>query len=307
MGKLSFTAARTLPMRIVAIACVTLAPALAQESEPATETIECRNGRYGDLSLFLTELGTGGIVPGVITSTLQASASFAEVSNCDSKTTTTVIPIGSCVVQPFRPSLSATPSTDTPVVRSFDAGSLLRLKTPDRELELSRYIGGPTTGYLNQDFGPGSNKLPNGKYTLSGEGGRDIPAFSVDFDVSTMSIMKPNGGLTNPTPISGQTPVTVEWNGGEAVNLPVTVGITVYGASAATAGIACRIQDGKEGKFTFPQSAWSLIPAELRAGTIGAVGVTGAGEVKLSVPQLDDGLNVSFQAFGRLGYVMLTP
>lgn len=192
------------------------------------------------------------------------------------------------------------------------------LKTPAREIRVPRFISGPATSYYlleSRRLSPEEILNPNpanaviqpGKYTLSAEGGRDLPSFSEEFEVSPLVITRPSGTLTAPGMISGQAPMTIEWTGGDNANGPASVSVSLYGSAATDRyQVLCQLKDAREGKFTIPESAWSAVPARVRAGSIAVVSVVGGMQKTLPVPGTD-GLDLIVPVPFSFVYGMLTP
>lgn len=300
--------------RILLLLALPVTASLAQPLPFATApletvTTECRNGTYGGLTL--------SEISGATTLT----ASFASVSDCDSATTVETLPAGACAVQTATaasaaPVRSARPSTSTPVVRSLDIGPQLTLTTPAaRELTLARTIFGPTTGYSFQEFRtPTPAELLNpvrpnqvvvpGKYSISAEGGRDLPAFREEFEVKAAAMTRPAGTLLAPATLPSATPPTIEWSGGEAANAPATVSVSF--STATRHSITCQLRDGRDGKFTIPEAAWNAVPAQTRAGSFAVFSFFGGMQMTLPLSGTD-GVDVTVPFLSLVGYALLTP
>lgn len=262
-----------------------------------TVRAECQNGRQGGLSMFETS--------GVLT----ISASFGQVDECDSVSIAEQLPFGACEVRgpQTEPPTASTgrgePSSATPITRSLDVGPHLTLRTPTREIRVPRLIFGPSTFYtltesrrlsteerLNPN--PANLTIQPGRYTLSAEGGRDLPSFSEEFEVTPfpITVTRPAGTIAAPAQSPANTPLSIEWRGGDGSNGPGSVSVSIFGAAGAASqyGITCSIRDLREGRFTIPEAAWNAVPAAARGGSFAAVSVTGGFQQRsISVPGVD--------------------
>lgn len=282
-----------------------------------TESFTCQNGSAGSLVILESSVG------------LIFSGSLGRVESCDSTTTYQVVQMGACSLAIIdteapatAPGFITTPSTTTPAIYSYDAGPALFLRGPnDREIRIERQISGPSTSYSFQEFrlpdfsNPLAPAAPNqfirdGRFTLRGEGGRDVPAFERGFDLRIPRITKP----LNLSTASGQNPPTLDWTAGDSMTEPVQIQATVSGTSGATPGarsrrysITCRVPNGRAGTFTFPAATWNAIPAEVRTGGLAGLALFPTGPTAvLDVPELEKGLRIDVQQSATVTLV-LTP
>lgn len=238
--------------------------------------------------------------------TLSASVNFLQVDDCNSVNLTEQLPFGACEVrgprteQPTAFADRGEPSSSTPIVRSLDIGPHLTLRTPTREIRIPRSIFGPSTIYSytesrrlsTEEFlnpNPANLTIQPGKYTLRAEGGRDLSSFSEEFEVIPfpITITRPGGTITAPAQSPANTPLSIEWRGGDSSNGPGSVSVSIIG-DASRYVITCSLRDMREGRFTIPESAWNAVPAGARAGSLSAVSVTGGFQQRsISVPGMD--------------------
>lgn len=261
------------------------------------ETEECQNGAAGQIGIFE---GFG---------TISVAGTFGRISDCGSRITYSTLPIGGCSARlltttaTLRPS-EASPSPTTPVISYLDAGPSIKVRGPEREVESLRLISGPLTTYqFSEQRSPSIDELLSGisnqslvkpgKYSISAEGGRDIPAFQAEFDFEPMLITRP----TRAAPVSASQPPTIEWSGGASVKERMDLQIQLSANDPRRRyQVVCRLRDGTAGAFTIPDSTWSQVPAEFRtAGTMSVTLSVASAHVTIPVPNVDGGLRVVMQ------------
>ncbi len=135
----------------------------------------------------------------------------------------------------------------------IDAGSSLALSGQAGALTLT-----PTrTGEYQVLFGsaPNGRNLPPGTYSITGGGGRDVPAFSATLNVGGNVVWTNKAAVSV---IDRSQPLTVTWSGGPS---PGYVLIGGYAGSefGDLAGFVCA-EDSSKGSFTIPSFILSTMP-----------------------------------------------
>lgn len=273
---------------LIAASVLATVPSRAQTVEnDYTETVACENGTFGALSVGDTGFYT------------YAAGSFMRSSDCASRNTFSRIPMGQCRIRNRRgttlpPQYPGTPSPTTPVISLLDVGPDITLRGPRGEVVLNRDVQGPNTQYatplprLTAPALPAAPFVVAGRYSVSWAGGRDLGAFQGEFDFEPLVLKTPVNGAA----ISGDRPVTLTWSGGDfaivdelMVNASVTSGVETY-------DINCRIANGKDGSFTFPEGIWSQLPATLRASGAATLQLGSTSTLAVPHPDLESGLRV---------------
>ena len=158
---------------------------------------------------------------------------------------------GSCSVVKLDPSkLDYTDNIDLSSNSSpLDGGSTLTLSGPSTNMTLNG-LDGNTTLFDGSDV-PGlpsmQSFLTDGDWTLSGQGGRDIGAFSAPFTLKNQFKV-----ATLPTAITRGQPMNLSWSGGGSSDSD-TVRIIAFGArNSGTVPVVLCTAAAKSGSFTVP-------------------------------------------------------
>jgi len=133
--------------------------------------------------------------------------------------------------------------------------------------------------------------LTASSYTLSGVGGREIGAFSFNFNFARVRIIGPaKGQIVNPSQ-----PLTITWSGGEYVRDYFVVNAAVVDtAGTMVTAVSCTIAGGRSSSFTMPSWVWSQVPQYSGgSGFVSAGGGSYFDQVTTSVPGLDYGLGLN--------------
>ena len=246
----------------------------------------CREGTYGWLHLGeLYSQGAPQFTPDILReSTINLiSAQFLRVSGCVDLPT---VGIGSCTVltsdsRPPQP--QPTPPPPQVTLSYLDAGPELTLRSPLAEKRLLRQ----SILYQAPSVFPDSIFLAPGKYRISGTGGRDLGAFSQEFDFSPLRITIPNPGSM----VDVSRPLTVTWSGGAKSDY-FQISATVATLSGPSTIIRCTRSGMGAASFTFPDWTWTQIPAGSRIGSVTVLGASSLDAVTVPVPGLDHGLAI---------------
>ena len=285
------------PSMIAAIISYLLALPLARGQSGNTDNVEmlaCENGTFGELGL----IDAGAIL-------ISGNAGFLLITDCASKTSVAITPVGECSVKVGRDvSVAAapigTPSPTTPVFSYLDVGPGIVISGPQSELKLNRSVSGPVTTYDGRIDKPALPFLVAGHYEVSVPGGRDIAAFRAGFDFTPLALTSP----ASQTNLSSQKPLTVTWSGGEFMPGDLFANI-ILANSTDTFTASCRLADGNSGSYTFPDAVWTRIPSSLFSLSSVTVQVAGSTLKTLSVPELEKGLRVRIPQASSVFYFTL--
>ena len=155
-------------------------------------------------------------------------------------------PAGACIV-------TREPSVPDGIhTRFLDAGPSLNINGPLGQRTMSQM-----RGQYQISFGSGfsTGLVPPGVYTISGTGGRDIPAFSSSLTVSNAITWTNKAASTS---IDRSQPLTVTWAGASVPGY-VMIGASVHTINENTT-LACT-EDSAKGSFTIPAFALAALPA----------------------------------------------
>jgi hypothetical protein len=152
---------------------------------------------------------------------------------------------GTCSVLKSAPSGAGSDS------RALDAGPSLTINGPFGSGVLKSFAKG---GY-EADLGPGfGSTLPPGTYQITGNGGADVPSFTVSFTMATAIVWSNKTAVST---IDRTQPLTVTWSGA-----PGTGHVLIGGWSRGTesTAFAC-VEEAAKGSFTIPSNLLMELPA----------------------------------------------
>jgi hypothetical protein len=281
------------------------------------ESLACADGSWG--FLYVLEVSSTPVPGADVTGTTQsAQGQFARSTGCIRFQNP---PVGTCSVssrvageagaapEPLQPSQEQPPITITPL----DAGPAITLSAPQGQRRLVR--AGPV--YMSDSAAPVTDPplFTPGTYRVSGEGGRDVPAFNVPFEFAPIRIASPaRGSLVNLNQ-----PPTITWSGGQfardllgiSLILRDYIGSPIMSFDDLSTQINCTLPGGSAGSFTIPEWIWAQVPSvhgnaasTLKYGYVNVSGGSLRQPFRLPVPSLDYGLNVHM--YTSQGYTFQT-
>ena len=122
------------------------------------------------------------------------------------------------------------------------------------------------SGLLGQG-GSGSPTLTQGTYTMAGNGGADIGAFTAKMDFPSDLVWTNENAVADPIP--RQTPLAIQWTGGGTGLVQITgAGLTASTSAATGAVFTCTAQ-ASAGAFTVPVSVLQQMPVITNQGANG--------------------------------------
>jgi uncharacterized protein (TIGR03437 family) len=220
-------------------------------------------------------------------STYSGSASFNRFTAAQLTTSTSLfgIPsVGSCSVANFT---GTSPPGVTPALAlGLNAGKAITVTPPSAGAVSLTESGGVTGVYTSPPSGTtgGFSALPAGTYTVSGAGGVDVGAFSLNIPVQTPLTWTNETAITTapttglPGTVVRANPLKLTWTGGDPNGFAVILGFSASGTGpSALGGVFFCIAPIAPGSFTVPAPALlALPPTPSNAIAILGVGSTAA-------------------------------
>jgi uncharacterized protein (TIGR03437 family) len=173
--------------------------------------------------------------------------------------------VGACTVSWIRGGAAAT----APIVpKTLDEGSSISVKGPNGSATLAKtaaagqIVYGGTLG----SAGASSNFLSAGSFTVSGNGGADVGAFSAVLPFPGAVTWTNKDSISSITRASGQ---TITWSGGDANTTILIGGSSVTGSSADSVGatFSC-VARASDGSFTIPSQVLLALPPSVQVSGV---------------------------------------
>jgi uncharacterized protein (TIGR03437 family) len=206
--------------------------------------------------------------------------------------------IGSCIVYDFvYSSTSTTPPITLPA--GLNAGPQITVTGPNGTKELTPIAS--QTGLYTDDFSgtPPTPYLSAGSYTITGPGGPDVGAFTVDLTVP-QPLTWTNMSAISASPITRSQGVTVNWTGGASGSYVSITGESLNLNAAMTGGVfalfSC-LAPASAGTFTVGPDVLLQLPASTgitEDGITFSLSTLGLGNALPPVSFSASGLDVGF-------------
>ena len=224
------------------------------------------------------------------------SASFIRYTPSQYGLTMSTASYGNCTVTVITGAPGATASGAT----GLDAGSAITVTPPS-----GSNTSLTTTGGVAKGFYTGSpSALPAGAYKITGPGGADVGAFSVDLTLPPALVWSNQTAIAG-SPIVRANPLKITWTGGDPNSYTIIAGISTLGTTTTSVQFTCIAQTSAL-QFTVPSSALLALPASTVTGG-SPNGVLFVGSTTIPVPFTATGLDSAYAigssvAFSTVNY-----